>query len=187
MSSSEVNVENRPVGSLLRNWVEERATALLDNTGPKSHINRNGHMGILTVDMTSKMHGVSTVKAAFTTPIGPRVRHKGLRAELLEKCLIKTISEQIQADLNPELPAQELCSVTRADYGAEGFKSVRSAPSTDHDYKTNQAITFWSENYQKVQGVTGVGTPDGPFKKNTTFSTPISERLDNPMDFTHEN
>ncbi|XP_072549131.1 sperm-associated antigen 8 [Salminus brasiliensis] len=187
MSSSEVNEENRPVGRcLLHNWVEERAAALLDSSDPRSHINRNGHRGILTVDMTSKTQGVSTVKAAFTAPKGPGVRQKGLRAELLEKCLIKTISEQVHAELSPEPLALELCSVTRADYTAEGFKPVRPAPSMERDYRTDQAITFWSENYQKIQGMTEVRAGHSPFKKNASFSTPINERLDDPMDSAHE-
>ncbi|XP_066517723.1 sperm associated antigen 8 isoform X2 [Hoplias malabaricus] len=164
-----------------------RATALLDNTRPRSHINKNGHKGIIAVDTASKIHGVTTVKAAFTTPQDPGVRQKGLRAELLEKCLIKMISEQIHAELNPEPPAPELCSVTKATYTAEGFKSVCPAPSMDCDYKTDQAITFWSENYHKVQGMTAVRTGDTPFKKNATFSTPISERFDDPEDLTLRN
>ncbi|KAI4874168.1 hypothetical protein NFI96_026682, partial [Prochilodus magdalenae] len=163
-----------------------RATALLDNTGPRSHINRNGHRGILTVDTASKIHGESTVKAAFTAPTGPGVRQKGLRAELLEKFLVKTISEQIQAELSPDLPAPELCSVTGADYTVEGFKSVPPALSMERDYKTDQAVTFWSENYQKVQGVSAVRTSEAPFRKNTAFSTPVSERLDHPLTFTYD-
>ncbi|XP_026883155.1 sperm-associated antigen 8 isoform X3 [Electrophorus electricus] len=150
MSSSEVNAENKPVGRcLLDNWVEERATALLDSTGTRLDIHKNGHRGILTVDITSKV--VSTVKAAYITPKGSGVRKRGLRTELLEKDLIKRISEQ------------------------------------DHDYKTDQAITFWSENYQKIQGMTPVRTRDTPFKKNASFSTPINESLDDLTPFTPEN
>ncbi|XP_007236727.3 sperm associated antigen 8 [Astyanax mexicanus] len=185
MNSSEVNVEKRAAGrSLLHNWLEERATELLDSSDSRSHINRHGHRGILTLDMTSKTQDETTVKATFTAPKGPGIRQKGLRAELLEKSLIKMISEQIHAELNPEPPAPELNSVTRADFTAGGFKPVRPAPSKECDYRSDQAITYWSENHQKIQGVTAVRTTQSPFKKNASFSTPISERLDDPMDFT---
>ncbi|XP_026883153.2 sperm-associated antigen 8 isoform X1 [Electrophorus electricus] len=186
MSSSEVNAENKPVGRcLLDNWVEERATALLDSTGTRLDIHKNGHRGILTVDITSKV--VSTVKAAYITPKGSGVRKRGLRTELLEKDLIKRISEQVHTELNAEPSAHELCSITRADYTAHGFKPACPAVTMDHDYKTDQAITFWSENYQKIQGMTPVRTRDTPFKKNASFSTPINESLDDLTPFTPEN
>uniref|UniRef100_A0A8C7ZYA2 Uncharacterized protein n=1 Tax=Oryzias sinensis TaxID=183150 RepID=A0A8C7ZYA2_9TELE len=47
----------------------------------------------------------------------------------------------------------------------------------NHDYKTEQAITFWSENYQQVQGVTPVQNQKAPFRRSALFSTPLSERL----------
>ncbi|XP_016336112.1 sperm-associated antigen 8-like [Sinocyclocheilus anshuiensis] len=177
--TSEVNEENEPGGRcLLGNWVEERATALLDRTGPRSRVHKYGHTGILTMDVAAKVQGLSTFKAAFNSPKSLGVLQKGRRAELLENDLIKIISDQIHAEMNTEPPAPELCSVTKADYKVEGFKSVRAPMAMDHDYTTEQAITFWSDNYQKIQGVTTVKTKDHPFKINATFSTPIGEQLD---------
>ncbi|XP_067262899.1 sperm associated antigen 8 [Chanodichthys erythropterus] len=177
--TSEANAENKPDGRcLLGNWVEERATALLDRTGPRSCVHKYGHTGILTMDVAAKVQGISTFKATFNAPKIIGVRQKGRRTELLENDLIKRISDQIHAGLNADPPAPELCSVTKADFKVEGFKSVRSPMTMDHDYTTEQAITFWSENYQKIQGVTAVKTKDSPFKRNATFSTPICEQLD---------
>ncbi|MCJ8748487.1 hypothetical protein PDJAM_G00165400 [Pangasius djambal] len=183
MSSSQVEVGSRAGGGcLLGNWVEERATTALENTRPTSDIHKNGH--VLTVDLTSKSHGVSTLKSAFTSPKGTRVRQKGLRSELLEKHLIKSISEQVHAELTPKPPAPELYSVTRTDYTVEGFQCVRPTPSTDCDYRTDEAITFWRENFDKIQGVTAVRNRDAPFTKNARFTTPISECLDpNPENY----
>ncbi|MCI4394279.1 hypothetical protein PGIGA_G00166980 [Pangasianodon gigas] len=242
MSSSQVEEGSRAGGGcLLGNWVEERATTSLDNTGPTSDIHKNGHRGILTVDLSSKLHGVSTLKSAFTSPKGTRVRQKGLRSELLEKHLIKSISEQVHAELTPKPSAPELnsvtrtdytvegfqCvrptpstdrdyrtdeaitfwrenfdkiqvhaeltpkpsapelnSVTRTDYTVEGFQCVRPTPSTDRDYRTDEAITFWRENFDKIQGVTAVRNRDAPFKKNASFTAPINECLDpNPENY----
>ncbi|XP_076829447.1 sperm-associated antigen 8-like isoform X2 [Brachyhypopomus gauderio] len=141
----------------------------------------------LTVDTASKVHGGSTVKSAYTTLKGPVLRQRGLRTELLQKYLIESISEQVHAELKPKPSAHNLCSVTRADYTAQGFKPTCPAMATDRYYKTDQAITFWSENCQKIQGVTPVGTRDTPFKKNASFSTPINESLDDTTHFTLEN
>uniref|UniRef100_A0A672K2N4 Sperm-associated antigen 8-like n=1 Tax=Sinocyclocheilus grahami TaxID=75366 RepID=A0A672K2N4_SINGR len=151
--TSEVNEENEPGGRcLLGNWVEERATALLDRTGPRSRVHKYGHTGILTMDVAAKVQGLSTFKAAFNSPKSLGVRQKGRRAELLENDLIKIIRyDQIHAERNTEPPAPELCSVTKADYKVEGFKSVRAPMAMDHDYTTEQAITVWSDNYQKIQ------------------------------------
>ncbi|XP_042579355.1 sperm associated antigen 8 [Cyprinus carpio] len=177
--TSEVDEENYAAGRcLLGNWVEERATALLDRTGPRSCVHKYGHTGILTMDLTAQVQGISTFKATFNSPKSLGVRQKGSRAERLENDLIKRISDQIHAEMKAEPPAPELCSVTKADYKVEGFKSVRAPLTTDHDYTAEQAITFWSDNYQKIQGVTAVKTKDHPFKRNATFSTPIGEQLD---------
>ncbi|XP_060768178.1 sperm associated antigen 8 [Neoarius graeffei] len=165
-------------GCLLGNWVEERATTLLDNTGSTSDVHKNGHRGILTVDLSSKFHGVSTLKSAFSSPKGTQVRQKGLRSELLEKHLIKSISEQVHAELTPQPPAPERYSVTRTDYTAEGFQCVQPTPSTDRDYRTDEAITFWRENVDKIQGVTAARNRDAPFKKNISFTKPLNESLE---------
>ncbi|XP_052413891.1 sperm associated antigen 8 isoform X1 [Carassius gibelio] len=186
--TSEVDEENNAVGRcLLGNWVEERATALLDRTKPTSCVHKYGHTGILTMDVTARVQGISTFKATFKSPKSIGVRQKGNRAELLENDLIKRISDQIQAEMNIEPLAPELCSVTKADYKVEGFKSVRAPLTTDHDYTADQAITFWSDNYQKIQGVTAVKTKDQPFKRNSTFSTPIGDQLDDTMLYPSEN
>ncbi|KAF7688549.1 hypothetical protein HF521_013356 [Silurus meridionalis] len=165
-------------GCLLGNWVEERATTSLDKTGPESDIHKKGHQGILTVDWSSKLEDTSTQKSAFTSSKGTSAQQKGFRYELMKEHLIKSISEQVHAELTAKPAAAELHSVTRRDYTAGGFQWVRPTPSTDRDYKTDQAITFWRENFDKIQGVTAVRNRDAPFKKNASFTCPITECLD---------
>ncbi|XP_010876168.2 sperm-associated antigen 8 [Esox lucius] len=173
---------------LLFNWVEERATAVLDNNKPRAHIHKNGHTGILTMDLSSGVQGVTTAKAAFTPPRGHGVRQRGIRGELLEKSLLKKISEQTLAEFNPEPPNTEFCSTTKEDYRVKDFQPFLPPPQKEHDNKRDQAITFWSENHQHIQGGTAVRTRDTLFKKNATFSTPIGEHMDDkPMLYTSEN
>ncbi|XP_042369547.1 sperm-associated antigen 8-like [Plectropomus leopardus] len=80
--------------------------------------------------------------------------------------------------MNPPTPKTDFCSTTQRDFCVEGFVPLTPETTQVHDYKSDQAITFWSENCQRVQGVTGVRNLKAPFKKSALFSTPISERLD---------
>ncbi|XP_026195620.1 sperm-associated antigen 8 [Anabas testudineus] len=164
--------------SLLHNWVEERAVAALDNEETKIQTQRHGHKGILTVDQGCKMETVTTVKAAYIPPKDPGVRLRGIRGELLEKHIAQMIRDKVQAELNPPTPTTDFGSTTQKDFCVEGFVPLTPKTTQVHEYKTDQAVTFWSENYQRVQGVTAVQTPKAPFRKSAQFSKPISERLD---------
>ncbi|XP_068191204.1 sperm-associated antigen 8 [Antennarius striatus] len=159
-------------------WVEKRAVAALGSEEERAQIQRHGHRGIITMDQESKMETVTTFRAAFPPPKSSGVRTQGTRSELLEKRLTQMISEKIQSERKQPTPSTDFCSTTQRDFCVKGF--VSSAPETTpvHDYKTDQAITFWSEKYQQIQGVTGVRTLKAPFRKSATFSTPIREQLD---------
>ncbi|XP_003440134.1 sperm-associated antigen 8 isoform X4 [Oreochromis niloticus] len=130
------------------------------------------------VEERAKMESVTTLKAAYVVPKSPVVRLQGIRGELLKKHTAQMISEKIRADLNPQTPKTEYCSTTQKDFCVEGFVPFKPETTRIHDYKTDQAITFWSENCQRIQGVTAARSLKGPFRKSALFSTPITERLD---------
>ncbi|XP_035812883.1 sperm associated antigen 8 isoform X2 [Amphiprion ocellaris] len=161
-------------------YTATRASAGLDAEETKIHIQRHGHKGILTMDQESKMETMTTLKAAYAAPKSPGVRLRGIRGELLEKHIAQMISEKLHAERNPPIPKTEYCSTTQTDFCVKGFVSSTPETTQVHDYKTDQAISFWSENYQRVQGVTAAQTSQAPFRKSAKFSTPISERLDEP-------
>ncbi|XP_030599240.1 sperm-associated antigen 8 [Archocentrus centrarchus] len=162
----------------LRNRVEEGAVADHDTEDTNAQKQRHGLKGILTTDLESKMESVTTHNAAYVAPKSPGVRIRGTRGELLEKHIAQMISEKIRADLNSPTPKTDYCSTTRKDFCVEGFVPLKPETTQVHDYKTHQAITFWSENYQQIQGVTAAQSSRAPFRKSALFSTPISERLD---------
>ncbi|XP_063067349.1 sperm associated antigen 8 [Engraulis encrasicolus] len=166
---------------LLDNWVEERATAQLDTSTPRESLYKKGHKGILTVDDTAKVQGTSTIKSSYIPPRGPGVRERGRRGELLERELFQKISEQIQSELNPEPPAPDFSSTTHTDYMAEGFQCSGPTLAQMYESKADQAICFWNENHNCLQGVTAANNKDAPFRKNCSFSKPISEQLDHAM------
>lgn len=178
MTEQEAPVRNKVGKCLLHNWVEERAVAALETKETKTQIQRHGHRGIITMDQDSKMETVTTLKAAYTPPKSQGVRLRGIRGQLLEKQITQMISEQIHAERNPPIPKTDYCTTTQRDFCVKGFVPHTHEKTQVHDYKTDQAVTFWSENYQRIQGVTAIQTLSAPFRKSALFSTPISERLD---------
>ncbi|XP_034403164.1 sperm-associated antigen 8 [Cyclopterus lumpus] len=177
--AEQTNTAHSKVGScMLRNWAEERAVAALDTLETRSQIRKYGHRGILTTDWESKMESVTTLKATYVPPKSPGMRLRGIRGELLEKQIAEMIREKVHAELNPPIPETDFCSTTQKDFCVEGFVPFTPETTQVHDYKTDQAVTFWSDNCQRIQGVTGVQNPEAPFRKSALFSTPISERLD---------
>nr|XP_020470782.1 sperm-associated antigen 8 isoform X3 [Monopterus albus] len=178
MNEQPATRENKVGKCQLQTWVEERAVAAVDNKEIKTQNWRHGHRGILTMDQESKMEAVSTLKEAYGPPKIPGVRLHGLRVELLKKHITQMISEQLHAELNPPTPKTDFCSTTQKDFCVEGFVPLTPKTTQVHDYKTDQAITFWSENYQRIQGATAIQTLKAPFRKSARYSTPICERLD---------
>ncbi|TKS84179.1 Sperm-associated antigen 8 [Collichthys lucidus] len=178
MSEQAATVGSRVGKCMLHNWTEERAVAALGTEETRTQIQRYGHRGILTMDQESKMETVTTLKAAYIPPRSPGVRLRGIRGELLEKHIAQMIREEVQAEWTPPIQKTDFCSTTQKDFCVEGFVPLTPETTQVHDYKTDQAVTFWGENCQQVQGVTAVHTLKAPFRKSALFSTPISERLD---------
>ncbi|RVE65518.1 hypothetical protein OJAV_G00117220, partial [Oryzias javanicus] len=144
----------------------------------RSRSQKGSHKGIFTVDQEAKMETTTTSKATYVAVERPGGRMLGTRRELLEKQIIQMIREEMRAEVNTPTPEAEFCSTTHRDFSIPGYEPSRPKAAQTHDYKTDEAITFWSENYQQVQGVTPVQTQKSPFRKSAVFSTPISERLD---------
>ncbi|KAM8872825.1 sperm-associated antigen 8 isoform 1-T1 [Synchiropus picturatus] len=171
-------VKTRLCKILRHNWVEERAVLAIDSADTWAKIQKYGHRGILTVDQNSKMESVTTQRAYFAPPKGPGVRLKGVRKVLKEKEIAEMISEKLEADSREPPPKTDFCTTTKRDFGVEGFVPAIPLPKKSHDYTKDQAVTFWSENYKKIHGVTNIRIPTAPFNKWAKFSTPISERLE---------
>ncbi|KAJ1212670.1 hypothetical protein NDU88_000325 [Pleurodeles waltl] len=178
---------------LLDNWLEERATAELDSEPPvtekfgEGQVHRHGHRGLLSVDLVSCMSNKTTTRDVYRKPAGDGVPHQGKREQMLQEFLYKKFSEESFDELNPPPPEPVKTSTTHRDYNAECFKPTPWLPTKDHDYRKEQPATFWSEHKHEVTGVSAIRTRDTPFKKSATFSTPISEYMDEPMPYTMEN
>ncbi|XP_037607884.1 sperm associated antigen 8 [Sebastes umbrosus] len=159
-------------------FTEERAVVALDTQETRKPIQKRGHRELLTMDPECKMETVTTLMADYAPPKGPGVRLRGIRGELWEKDIAQMISEKVHAEMNPPIPKPDYRSTTHKDFCVEGFVPLTPETTQVHDYRADQAVTFWSENRQRIQGATAVETLRAPFRKSALFSTPISERLE---------
>ncbi|CAG5867171.1 unnamed protein product [Menidia menidia] len=178
MSEQTTTSTNKAAKNLRDHSAEEKAVKPPD-TDDQKWIQRHGHKGILTNDPESKMDTITTSKATYVAPKSPGVRLQGIRAELLKMHIAQTVSEKVRDELTLPTPKTDY-RTTQRDYCVEGFVPSRPQPTKVHDYKTDQAITFWSENHQRIQGMTASPVLKAPFRKSALFSTPIGERLDEP-------
>ncbi|PIO31639.1 hypothetical protein AB205_0046700, partial [Aquarana catesbeiana] len=161
---------------LLSNWVEERATAVLDrdpssmNPIGHGHAERHGHRGILTTQLLDQIADSTTHQDSYRKPISDPTRQTVCEA-------LTCAAEEVG----------EMESTTKRDFHVDGFVPQTPLPTKSQDYCTDQAITFWTENLRSVTGVSDVRSRDTPFKKSSAFSTPISQYLDQPVPYSLEN
>ncbi|PWA13838.1 sperm associated antigen 8 isoform X2 [Gambusia affinis] len=178
MAEEPVDKEIYTRGILKDNWVEEKAVAALNIDDKKKSVRLNGHEGLITINRGCKMETLSLFGASYIPLPRPEGKVKGVRKELLEKHLSQLIREKILADMKPEEVQPDYSTTQQRHFCAPGFIPSRPKPSTDHDYRNEEAITFWSDNYQKIQRVSPIKNPNAPFKKSSLFSTRIPDRLD---------
>ncbi|XP_040276597.1 sperm-associated antigen 8 [Bufo bufo] len=178
---------------LLRNWLEERAAVSLDSGPPglttKGQVHRHGHKGILSTQLLANMAKSTTHQDSYRRPGSDNTRqHTGLREEKLKTLLYHKYSQDILEELVSPIEETKVTeSTTRRDYQVEGFLAQAPTPSKRHDYRTEQAVTFWTDNMHGITGVSDIRTRDSPFKRSSAFTTPISHYLDQPAPHTMEN
>lgn len=192
---NEIRFNNSEGKCLLENWVEERAVEPYDCVEEDAKITcsaqrfRDGHLGILTTDLDNGVSNVTTIRESYKKPEPCGVRLMGKKEELMRQMYFEKVGKEVFCE---ELEASQpeptdFRSVTMKDFNIEGFKSVRPAPTKNHDYKKDQPVTFWSEHKNVIHGVSSVKTGDTPFRKNDAFSKPIGEYWDEPAPYELEN
>ncbi|XP_068128869.1 sperm-associated antigen 8 [Hyperolius riggenbachi] len=177
---------------LLSNWLEERATAGLDSSPVdpigEGHAHRHGHRGILTTDLLAQIADLTTKQDSYQMPATDHTHHTGRREQLIRRFLQHKYSQEVLEELSS--PPEEVAlpeSSMKSDYHIEGFIPKTTPPTKSHDYRREQAVTFWTENKHNITGMSDVRSRDTPFKKSSAFSTPISEYLDQPVPHSLEN
>lgn len=178
---NDIPVNNSKGKILLENWVEERAVADLDPTNlgdatSSAQVFKDGHRGLLSVDVDTPLEGITTYRHSYKPPHGPGVASKGRREQLLEQALYEQVGQEVDKEFNPPPEQPDYQSVKTLSYDIPGFESTKPVPTMDHDYRTEQPVSYWTEHCTCSHGVTAhPPTFDSAFRKNASFSTPLSE------------
>jgi len=189
---NEIRFNNSGGRCLLENWVEERAVAPLEptdvNSGDTSsaQYHRHGHKGLLTLESDKAAEKLTTARESYQQPKFPEVRLRGKKEELIERMLYSQVGAEVHKEFNPLPPPTEYISIKQSDYDKPDFVSTKPPPTKDHNVNTEQPVTFWSTHTSKIPGLSQIKTRDTPFKKNTAFSKPIDEYLDETVPFEQE-
>ncbi|XP_070599819.1 sperm-associated antigen 8 [Erythrolamprus reginae] len=172
---------------LLHNWLEERATNALDRVpraeyGTEGFFHRHGHPALLTLDCRAAMPTATTTKDSFPPPVQTALPLRGKREAMMEHLLYQKHSRSLLGGgpYPPPEPMESL-SITHRDYKQGGPPAGPLPPTQPHDYRLEQPQTFWLEHVQQVPGTSSIRTGDALFRKCTGFTTPVSERLDQPL------
>ncbi|XP_025077821.1 sperm-associated antigen 8-like [Pomacea canaliculata] len=186
---NEIPVGNSNAKCLLENWVEERAVKDID---PDVKIGgevtslakelRHGHRGVLSADFNARCENKTIHRISYTPPEITSVRQTGRRKELMRRMLFAQICEEKKVGPEPEPEPTDFRSVKMVDYDFE-FESKPPAPTRDHNYRTEQPVTFWTEHKDKLHGVTQIKTRDTVFRRNDAFTKPIEEYWNEPKPY----
>ncbi|XP_061218008.1 sperm-associated antigen 8 isoform X2 [Neopsephotus bourkii] len=169
---------------LIHNWQEERATNHLDivqgqEQGSEGFIHRHGHPRLLYHHHLPGPNN-STTMDTYCLPHSVLMPGQGQREATLKAMLYHKYREEMLKKISPPRMPMESMSVTHQDYKPKGCLSAPSPPSQPHDYLTEQPCSFWLEQARSLTGVTSIRSRDSPFRKDASFSTPITESLDQP-------
>ncbi|NWU09766.1 SPAG8 protein, partial [Cephalopterus ornatus] len=91
-----------------------------------------------------------------------------------------TPAKETEEEIRPRPQPMESVSTTHRDYTARGFQPAPPSITQPHNYLTEQPNSFWLEQARGLPGVTALFSRNIPFKRNATFSTPITVYLGPP-------
>ncbi|XP_036594490.1 sperm-associated antigen 8 [Trichosurus vulpecula] len=174
---------------LLHNWVEERATNELDlvlnHEESEGFRYRHGHLGLLTLDLSSPHASRTTQKDSYQDPGNPRRALRGKREAMLELLLHHQIRKEVDRKSDPPMYFNYE-SVTHHDYQRELDRPGPPPPTKVHSLQ-EPPETYWLQTASKLPGVSNSGICDTPFRKNCSFSTPVALSMDQPLPYGPEN
>lgn len=182
---------NRNGDTLLGNWVEERKVKQYEPKemhlpgASKAIILKDGNRGILTTKFDEQVKRCSTYNAAHCRPRYPPNRTKGQRTMMIEQ----TLKQQFRNELHKQQEEMDKLTIEPTDYSSQydqnhnrpDFVPFFPEPTMPHDVNTEMDITYWSQNADKIHGVSDVQRNNDPFKKNAQFTTPVNERFQDPL------
>ncbi|XP_064400812.1 sperm-associated antigen 8-like [Halichondria panicea] len=174
--------------TLVANWVEERQCAHLEKGNRTEDgkldkkLHKTGHKGILSPSPSSPMSCTTMVQQSYQPPAsirGSTPRSVGKRQEQIVAQLYDMISSEVHEEFLPPPPKHDYKSITHNDFNKD-FTPTVIPPTRSHNVYTESPATYWSDNIGNATGVSQVKVQSAPFHKNSAFSTPIEDYLDQP-------
>ncbi|NXA32428.1 SPAG8 protein, partial [Eudromia elegans] len=159
----------------------QRATNDLDRVpelANEGYIYRHGHRGLLGCQLPSRPPDSTTTRDAFGPPRRRACPARGQRGRPAPPRHSSPCRREVLEESCPPPAPMESRSTTRRDYGAGGFQPAPLTPTQRHDCYTEQPRSYWLEQARSVPGITGAGIP---FRRSAAFSTPVTERLRQPL------
>merc|ERR1712228_465929 len=150
---------------------------------------KRGHKGIITLKENDKIEAHPTTETTYTAPNLDLPASKGPRLKLKEKFYWKTAVEEAKKEVETnDKDETPLTSEYRDNINVDDFRSVKPKPVFDHKLYGENPVSYWTEKVKTtgIHGVTQLKTKDTPFRKNTAFSKPIAESVDQPKPFEYE-
>jgi len=190
---NEIRFNNSGGRCLLENWVEERATQHLETTDiNKNEVNcaklhQNGHNGLLTLDSDAKASKATTVRTSYAKPTFPQVANEGKRFQKMKSQIYDECVKEVSETFFPKPHESKMISVKKQDFDDNDFVFIPPKPEHPHSLYHERPTTFWSENLNKISGVSQARVPNAPFNKNTAFSKPLSEYTNEALPHDCEN
>uniref|UniRef100_A0A8C0HDI5 Uncharacterized protein n=1 Tax=Chelonoidis abingdonii TaxID=106734 RepID=A0A8C0HDI5_CHEAB len=170
-----------PCEGMLKVWETKRTTNELDQVpspelGSEGFFYRHGHRGLLTLQLLSQLANSTTMKDSYRRP-----QRTGLPVRGEAWGVLRRGKPSAHPRSSGSLGGCSSLHSQRA-LPADGH-ALRLCFSQPHDYHLEQPHTFWLESARQLPGVSNIRTSDTPFRRNATFTTPISDYLDQPLPY----
>nr|CAD7442638.1 unnamed protein product [Timema bartmani] len=131
----------------------------------------------------------SVSDSTFAPPDKFKVKTVGRRQELIERFFWQQLTEEALQKLHQPLKVEKYSSEYDGSFNDEEFTpSSAQLNKNTNLYKKyplykDPPLSYWLQNKQNIQGITTPPDYLQPFKKNTAFSKPLEEILDEPHSF----
>ncbi|XP_069699513.1 sperm-associated antigen 8-like isoform X2 [Periplaneta americana] len=128
----------------------------------------------------------STTHASYTPPRNDLLKREGRRKQLLKRFLLQQMAEELAREMETPNPVAEYDTEYDGSFGLPGFvPSIENIPKESETHKkyplySDAPISFWQSNRNCIDGLTRSVDPVTPFKRNSAFTKPWEEILDDP-------